>query len=80
MMYKAYIKVEDFLESLKNNIGDTSQKHLMEHTGQDCFHSPLYMILLKLHRVTPVNISTAVAFREEHYRMNEQVYLCKPLG
>lgn len=63
-MYKTYIKVEDFLESLKNSVGDSSQNHLMEHNGQDYFSSPIYKILLKLYRISPVNYFNCCSFHK----------------
>lgn len=60
--------VEDFSESLKNSVGNSSQNHGMEHTEQDRFSSPIYVNLLKLYRITAVNYFNCCGF---HRRISQ---------
>jgi len=80
MLYKNRIKAEDFLESLKNSLGDSSQNHLTEQPRQDCLSTLIYMILLTYTESLLCIFSTVLAFTGEYHRMSEQVCLCKPLG
>lgn len=61
---------------MKNRARGSSQSHLRENTGQDCFSSPVHMILLKVQRITSVNY--LICFTEECHGMNEQ-FICAPL-